>query len=151
MISTSGPLWRKLDGQERASEMQARREIERRELMRCRKEKNELVALRLRIRRLRRRLERPTPGTIASILEAVADKHGVTVDGIKTASRNKKLVDARFEACFEITKQTAHTFSTIGRHLGNRDHTTIMHAVKAYAERNGIVAPRGLDGGQCRR
>lgn len=47
--------------------------------------------------------------------------------------RNKQVVFARHAVCYWAYRLTTLSLPEIGRRLGGLDHTTIMHAVKAYA------------------
>lgn len=66
------------------------------------------------------------------ILREVAHKHKMTVQNLKSASRTKEYVEARQEAAYRIQKELKFSLTQIGRVLGKRDHTTILHAIKQY-------------------
>lgn len=68
------------------------------------------------------------------ILEEVAAKHGLRVDDLRSKSRLHVLVAARQEASFRLRTELGLSLPAIGRLLGGRDHTTILHAVKRHAE-----------------
>jgi len=70
-----------------------------------------------------------------SILHTLAYKHGFTVDEVKGQRRFVPLVRCRQEVCWEISKQTKWSLPRIGIFLGDRDHTTILHAVRAHQAR----------------
>jgi len=76
--------------------------------------------------------------TIDQILREVAEKyseHGVTVIELKSKCRTKPLTTARFEAYWRCRQETRHSLPTIGRHIGFRDHTTILYGVRKHEER----------------
>jgi hypothetical protein len=48
-----------------------------------------------------------------------------------TKSRKREVVELRMIFCF-IARQMNYTYKTIGQHLGDRDHTTIIHNVMTF-------------------
>ena len=60
------------------------------------------------------------------VLEVISEVHGTTVEELKSASRNRWLVRARF-VVFYFAKNHGNSFAHIGRMMGGRDHTTIMY------------------------
>lgn len=64
------------------------------------------------------------------ILAAVASAYGVTVAALQSPRREKRFVWPRHVACYLCREFTSLSTSQIGRILGGRDHTTVMHAVK---------------------
>jgi chromosomal replication initiator protein len=66
------------------------------------------------------------------ILRDVAERHGVTVGDIKGVSRKIKFVRARQEACYLLREELKLSYPRIGLHLGNKDHTTILHGIRKY-------------------
>lgn len=64
----------------------------------------------------------------AAIIAMVAHKAGVTVDELKSARRHADLVLARRVAVVLLCWFTRLSLPQMGRALGGRDHTTIMHA-----------------------
>ena len=84
--------------------------------------------------------------TSKDIIRIVAGKHGVRVCDIRSHMRTPTFIKARFEACYEIRRLLPHySLPMIGKAVGGRDHTTILHAIQQHAIRNGL--PR-LDGGR---
>ena len=70
------------------------------------------------------------PVTAAMILEATAEVFNFTIEQITGGSRRRPLVDARQIAMFVTRNMTDLSFPEIGRAFGNRDHTTVIHAVR---------------------
>lgn len=71
--------------------------------------------------------------TLREILEQTAKKYGLTVNDLKSARRTRgALMQARFEFCWRCKRETLSSFPQIGRVLGGRDHTTIIHSVRKY-------------------
>jgi chromosomal replication initiation ATPase DnaA len=84
---------------------------------------------------LHRNVETPSIA-FAEIMEQTARKYafeGITVDEMKSARRTRgALMQARFEAAWRGKRETPLSLPQIGRLLGGRDHTTILHAVRKY-------------------
>lgn len=80
------------------------------------------------------------PLNLRSILNATADKHGVLASDILGLARCRKIAHARQEfmwAAYQpMNKDGTHRFSLpkIGGFLG-RDHTSVLHGVRAHAKR----------------
>ena len=70
------------------------------------------------------------PVTVKSILEATSDVFHFTLDQITSGSRRRPLVDARQIAMYVTRNMTTLSYPDIGRAFGNRDHTTVIHAVR---------------------
>lgn len=81
------------------------------------------------------------PQTMREIAEFVAGKHNLTVADLKGPSRERKFAHPRQEAMWLMCQATntdgSKRFSRpqIGRFLGGRDHTTVMHGERAHAAR----------------
>lgn len=73
--------------------------------------------------------------TLKQILAVAARYFGVTQAAITSKSRRTSLVEARNVVVHLARKLTDLSYADIGRALGNRDHTTIMHADRRLAER----------------
>ncbi|HEY1295902.1 MAG TPA: chromosomal replication initiator protein DnaA [Chloroflexota bacterium] len=67
--------------------------------------------------------------TPAAILLAVARFYGINADELKGKSRHKQIVEPRQIAMFLLREDAHLSTPDIGRLL-NRDHTTVLHAVK---------------------
>ena len=82
------------------------------------------------------------PVTVEKILEATAATSTFSVEQITGGSRRRPLVDARQIAMYVTRNMTDLSYPEIGRAFGNRDHTTVIHAVHkieaAMAERKEI-------------
>ena len=74
----------------------------------------------------------PPPGPkrikIEEILEAVTDYYEVTRSEILGSQRNYRVTHPRHMAMYLCCKHTTWPTTALGRHLGDKDHTTIMHA-----------------------
>lgn len=76
------------------------------------------------------------------IVNEVADKHGVSFIDIISNRRFHRIVVARQEAMYRLSIETKMASSEIGRHLGNKHHTTVLFGVICHCERNGLPHPR---------
>jgi chromosomal replication initiation ATPase DnaA len=78
-----------------------------------------------------------------AVLADVAERHGVDPDDVTGPSRLRQIVHARQEVAWKVRQaQTAcfeprFSLSQIGTWLGGRDHTTILHAIRAHEKRRG--------------
>lgn len=84
----------------------------------------------------------------AAIVREVADAAGVNEkDLIENVRRSNRLSVVRFECYYRIKTEmtmpdgSAPSYPLIGRWMGGRDHTTIMHGVRRWAEMNGLAVP----------
>jgi chromosomal replication initiation ATPase DnaA len=74
---------------------------------------------------------KPAAQTIRQIIANVASKHGLTHDDVVGKSRKANIIAARHEAIGEVYLARPHlSLKGIARHFGNKDHTTIFHALK---------------------
>lgn len=85
--------------------------------------------------------------TFAEILDEVSKKYMVSSIDIKSMRKTNALTKPRFEICWRATHETELSSPAIGRRLGDRDHTTILHAVRRFQEMidKGEVAVPGSD------
>ena len=79
--------------------------------------------------------------TIKSVQDEVCAYFDVPRLYMETTRRAQKYYLPRAAAIY-LTKQfTAHSYPVIGRHFGNRDHTTIMHSVKTVEKMIALEHP----------
>lgn len=77
-----------------------------------------------------------------SIERMVAAHFGVTRDALHSRSRDRNVTTARGIAMYLIRKHTRMSLPEIGRHLGNKQHSTVLMAVRRIDEglaRDGAV------------
>lgn len=69
---------------------------------------------------------------VDKIQRAVARRYRISVKELLSRDRHKTLAEARQVACFlcRTLPEIAPSYPELGRRFGNRDHTTIMSAVK---------------------
>jgi chromosomal replication initiator protein len=73
--------------------------------------------------------ERPAGLTIDVIARAVASHYGLSVDEMKSKSNSRAIAVPRQVTMYLCKRLTAHSFPEIGRELGGKHHTTVMHSV----------------------
>ena len=73
---------------------------------------------------------RPRPITPTLILETTAEMFDFTIEDLKGRSRRRPLVTARQIAMYVFRELTDLSYPAIGREFGDRDHTTVIHAVE---------------------
>lgn len=73
-----------------------------------------------------------------AILRDVCERYGVELADVKGKSRIPRLVLPRHEACYRLKHEAGLSYQRIGRILGGRDHSTIIHGANKHAERNGL-------------
>ena len=89
-----------------------------------------------------RRTSAPLPQVVRDVLHDVAWTHGVSVDDILGDNRCRQFAHARQRVAFDLyamqSPDGSRRFSMpqLGRYL-NRDHTTILHAIRAHEKRMG--------------
>lgn len=64
------------------------------------------------------------------IIAEVADISGITPDQLKSEKRTQSIAKARMYAMWLISKNTTMSSTQIGGMFGDRDHTTVLHAIK---------------------
>jgi chromosomal replication initiator protein len=74
--------------------------------------------------------DEPRPITPQLILETTAQTFGFEVDELVGQSRRRPLVTARQIGMYVFRELTDFSFPAIGRQFGDRDHTTVIHAVE---------------------
>jgi chromosomal replication initiator protein len=74
-----------------------------------------------------------SPGwiTVRRVLQVTAGHFGTTVDALLSERRTQSLNRPRQIAMFVARKVTGRSLPFIGRRIGDRDHTTILHGWRA--------------------
>lgn len=67
------------------------------------------------------------PITVAEILLHVSAQTGLSIDDLKGPRRTKQIAPYRQMAYYLSSKMTAMSYPQIGRLIGGRDHSTIIH------------------------
>ncbi len=68
--------------------------------------------------------------SIDYIQKVVCDYFSLPVDIINSKTRKREIVQARQLAMYFSKKHTKSSLATIGLHCGNKDHATVLHAVR---------------------
>ena len=77
-------------------------------------------------------VQTPTGGpTIQTIIEAVTDFYSVRLTDLQSRKRQRSIALPRQICMYLARRHTRHSLEEIGGYFGGRDHTTVMHAVKA--------------------
>uniref|UniRef100_UPI003340E0EF chromosomal replication initiator protein DnaA n=1 Tax=Sandarakinorhabdus sp. TaxID=1916663 RepID=UPI003340E0EF len=76
--------------------------------------------------------------TIDDIQRKVADYYGLKMAELLSERRSRDVARPRQIAMYLAKKLTPRSLPEIGRRFGNRDHTTVMHAVKKITELRGL-------------
>ncbi len=80
----------------------------------------------------------PDPTTelsIESIQRYVANHFDLTLDTLISKTRKQDVATARHIAMFLAKRLTPHPLKMIGLHFGNRDHSTVVHAVQTIEKK----------------
>lgn len=67
--------------------------------------------------------------TIAQVIEAVSSRYKISVTDIMSQRRHAPVARARAIAMWLCGRLTPHTKTTIGRRIGDRDHSSVFNAV----------------------
>jgi chromosomal replication initiation ATPase DnaA len=70
---------------------------------------------------------------IASVITAVSRQYGIVVPDILSQRRTAEVVLPRQVAMYCAVKLTLHSLPAIGRAIGGRDHTTVLHGQRKIA------------------
>lgn len=71
---------------------------------------------------------------ISKIQKAVADYFDITVDSLKSKKRTANINNARQIAIYLCRVITEETTTRIGLEFGNRDHSTVLHAIEKVSK-----------------
>jgi hypothetical protein len=71
---------------------------------------------------------------IRDIAQVVCKFYGVSMHEVTSPRRHPQVVRPRQVAMYLARELTLHSLPTIGRAIGARDHTTVLHAVKKITE-----------------
>lgn len=78
----------------------------------------------------------PAPSiTVKLVTEAVSRHFGITERELTSYQRNKRVAWPRHVAVGLAARLTPYNLSRIGRALGGRDHSTVIHSQRRFADR----------------
>jgi hypothetical protein len=72
------------------------------------------------------------PNRWLDIVHEVCAKHCITKAELMSVRRARNIVAARHEAMWRMSKETTMSLPAIGRRMGDRDHTTVLHGIRKY-------------------
>ena len=72
--------------------------------------------------------------SIQEIQKKVADHYNIRIAEMSSATRARNIARPRQVAMYLAKQLTSKSLPDIGRHFGDRDHTTVMHAVSRVSE-----------------
>lgn len=75
------------------------------------------------------------PTRVQRIKRAVSDYYRVSMIDLESARRSRYIAHPRQVAMFLAHERSPLSLANIGRQFGNRDHTTVIHAIKAVRRR----------------
>jgi chromosomal replication initiation ATPase DnaA len=76
-----------------------------------------------------------TPCNGRLIANEIAKQHGFTFRQLISPRRDAKIAQARQHAMWQLDRDTNLSLPQIGKLMGDRDHTTILHGIRAHARR----------------
>lgn len=79
----------------------------------------------------------PTP-SIQSILDAITEYYDVRLTDLLSKRRHKSIARPRQIGMWLARKHTRYSLEEIGSYFGGRDHTTVLHAIRAVDSRCGF-------------
>ena len=78
--------------------------------------------------------EKPREITPQLIVEVVAEYYGITVDQMISKNKSKNITEPRQIAMYLCRELTNNPLESIGKLLGGRDHSTIIHGANKVAD-----------------
>lgn len=69
------------------------------------------------------------------IADEVCAKHNLSFEQMCSDQRRKDIVAARFETFYRLSTETSMSLPQIGRRIGGKDHTTVLHGIRQYKAR----------------
>jgi hypothetical protein len=87
--------------------------------------------------------------TAKEILRNTAAKHNLSIEVLLGHRRSVHIVRARHEAIYLISEETALSLPQIGSIMGDRDHTTILHAIRKWKREHPPEAVQDVEDGRA--
>ncbi len=81
-------------------------------------------------------IHKPAKLTVTQVMEAVVHHYRLSLDKLCSRNRSRVVAFPRQVAMYLARTETDASFPQIGAHLGNRDHTTILHG---YEKISGLM------------
>lgn len=76
--------------------------------------------------------------TYAKIEARLAKATGIPINQIRGRGRAREVAFVRQAIAYWAARRTTLSMPVIGRLMGGRDHTTILHAIRAYPEKRAL-------------
>lgn len=73
--------------------------------------------------------------TIHLVIQTVTEFYGVRLTDLQSKRRHRSITGPRQVCMYLARNHTRHSLEEIGGHFGGRDHTTVMHSIKAVETR----------------
>ncbi|MEL6796352.1 MAG: helix-turn-helix domain-containing protein, partial [Planctomycetota bacterium] len=71
------------------------------------------------------------PITVDQIITQITDYFGVRTADLQSKKRSRSIALPRQVGMYLARKHTRHSLEEIGGYFGGRDHTTVLHAIRA--------------------
>ena len=68
----------------------------------------------------------------SQIVREVCVKYNISMEDLISERRHQKIVQPRQEAMYRLCTETDWSLPRIGRYLGGRDHTTVLHGKRKF-------------------
>lgn len=72
--------------------------------------------------------------SVQEIMKKVADKFNVTIEDLKSKSRQSNIIQPRFTGMYLARHLAGLTTTDIGKEFGDRDHSTVINAINKTVE-----------------
>jgi hypothetical protein len=72
---------------------------------------------------------------VRAMLQEVAEASRLTPEQIVGQQRNVRIVAARHYLMWRLRRETTWSLPQIGRFLGGRDHTTVLHGIRSWEKK----------------
>lgn len=72
--------------------------------------------------------------TEREILDIILNNFDLTMEMVSSKIRTRKYVDARVVITYILRKKLGYTYTHIGKVIGNRDHTTVIHNERKFVD-----------------
>jgi chromosomal replication initiation ATPase DnaA len=69
------------------------------------------------------------------VLKEIAEEYGVTVEDIIGRLRTPLFCEPRDKAAYRLRFEVGLGLKQVGRYLGNRDHSTVLHSIANHRRR----------------
>ena len=77
----------------------------------------------------------PTEVTVKNIIDQVSRAFGISAEDIQGNKKKAEIVNARQFAMYIVREVTNLTLDEIGRHFGNKKHSTVLYSCEAVEEK----------------